>query len=173
VGLLITGHAILTPALMVVVMIAGDFLGMAVTTDNVTPAARPNRWDITRLTVAGVVMGIGELIFCTSLLLVGVYGFRYGLDSLRTLTFVALVFGNQATTYNNRERRRLWDSRPSKWLLLSSAADILIASSLAVLGLGMTPLPLLEVAAILGLAVGFTFLMDLIKVPLFRRLQIC
>jgi H+-transporting ATPase len=172
VGLLVTGHAILTPALMVVVMLTGDFLGMAVTTDNVVPGSRPNRWDITRLSLAGVVMGIGELAFCSSLLLVGIYTFHYGLDALRTLTFVGLVFGNQATTYNNRERRRLWDSRPSKWLLVSSAADILIASSLAALGVGMTRLPLLQIAEMLALAVGFTFLMDLIKVPMFRRLQI-
>jgi H+-transporting ATPase len=172
-GLLLTGHAILTPALMVLVMITGDFLGMAVTTDNVVPAARPNRWDITRLSAAGAVMGLGELVYCTSLLLVGIYAFRYGLDALRTLTFVALVFGNQATTYNNRVRQRLWHSRPSNWLLLSSAADILIASSLAVLGIGMTPLPMLQIAEMLMLAVVFAFLMDLIKVPMFRRLQIC
>ena len=35
-----------------------------------------------------------------------------------------IVFGNQATTYNNRERRRLWSSRPSCWLIASSVADI-------------------------------------------------
>ena len=35
VGLIMTGHAILTPLLMVIVMIAGDFLSMSLTTDNV------------------------------------------------------------------------------------------------------------------------------------------
>jgi H+-transporting ATPase len=34
-GLLITGQAILTPMLMVIIMITGDFLGMSLTTDNV------------------------------------------------------------------------------------------------------------------------------------------
>ena len=38
VGLVMTGHAILTPLLMVLVMITGDFLGMALTTDNVRPS---------------------------------------------------------------------------------------------------------------------------------------
>ena len=37
VGLVMTGHAILTPMLMVIMMITGDFLGMSLTTDNVTP----------------------------------------------------------------------------------------------------------------------------------------
>jgi hypothetical protein len=33
IGLLMTGHAVLTPMLMVIVMITGDFLSMSLTTD--------------------------------------------------------------------------------------------------------------------------------------------
>jgi H+-transporting ATPase len=172
VGLAVTGHAILTPPLMVLVMITGDFLGMAITTDNVRASPRPNAWNIGRLTVAGVVMGIGELAFCSFILMMGVYRFGFSLQSIQTLAFVTLVFGNQATTYNNRERRRLWASRPSYWLLVSSGADILIASTLAIAGIAMTPLSAADVAGVLGVAIVFSLLMDLIKVPLFRRLQI-
>ena len=38
VGLVMTGHAILTPMLMVIIMLTGDFLGMSLTTDNVRPS---------------------------------------------------------------------------------------------------------------------------------------
>jgi H+-transporting ATPase len=172
VGLAVTGHAILTPPLMVIVMITGDFLGMAITTDNVRASPRPNAWHIGRLTTAGVVMGMGELAFCSLIVMIGARLCGFSLQSLQTLAFVTLVFGNQATTYNNRERRRLWASRPSIWLLVSSSADILIASVLAIAGVAMTPLPAPAVAGVLAMAIAFTFLMDLIKVPLFRRLQI-
>ena len=57
VGLIMTGHAILTPLLMVIVMIAGDFLAMSLTTDNVRPSPMPNSWRIGSLTMAGIVMG--------------------------------------------------------------------------------------------------------------------
>jgi H+-transporting ATPase len=43
-GLIMTGHAILTPMLMVIVMITGDFLSMSLTTDNVRPSQKPNAW---------------------------------------------------------------------------------------------------------------------------------
>ena len=172
VGLAVTGHAILTPVLMVIVMITGDFLGMAITTDNVRASPRPNAWNIGRLTLAGVVMGIGELTFCSLVILIGAYRYGFSLQSLQTLAFVTLVFGNQATTYNNRERRRLWASRPSIWLIVSSAADILIASTLAIAGIAMRPLPAADVAGVLGMAIVLALLLDLIKVPLFRRLQI-
>ena len=38
VGLVMTGHAILTPMLMVIIMLTGDLLGMSLTTDNVRPS---------------------------------------------------------------------------------------------------------------------------------------
>jgi len=85
---------------------------------------------------------------------------------------VAIVFGNQATTYTNRERQRLGSSRPSAWLIGSSVADVTIAATLSTCGIGMTPLPILGVGEILVAAAVFAFLADLIKVPVFRRLKI-
>jgi H+-transporting ATPase len=172
VGLIMTGQAVLTPLLMVLIMITGDFLGMALTTDNVRPSPSPNAWKIGNLTIAGVIMGIGELAFCTVILAFGAYRMGLKVDALRTLAFVAIVFGNQATTYTNRERRHLWSSRPSTWLIASSLADLLIASTLAVGGIAMAPLPAWTVAAVLAAAAAFAVTFDFVKVPAFRRLQI-
>jgi H+-transporting ATPase len=172
IGLLMTGHAILTPLLMVLIMITGDFLGMSLTTDNVRPSAAPNGWQIGNLTIAGIIMGVGELLFCTAILAFGTYSMGFTISALQTLAFVVIVFGNQATTYTNRERRHLWSSRPSIWLLVSSGADLLIASTLAIEGIAMTPLPAWVVVCTLAAAVVFAILLDLVKVPVFRRLKI-
>jgi len=172
IGLVMTGHAILSPLLMVLIMITGDFLGMSLTTDNVRPSPAPNAWRIGNLTIAGVTMGLGELAFCVSVLAFGVYRMKFSIEELQTLAFVLIVFGNQATTYTNRERRHLWSSRPSSWLIVSSIADLLIASALAVGGIAMKPLPALMVAETFAAAVAFAFLLDLVKVPVFRRLAI-
>jgi len=171
-GLLITGHAILTPLLMVIIMMIGDFLGLAMTTDNVRPSPMPNAWRIGKLTLAGAIMGIGELGFCTAILLFGAQRLGYGVQSLQTLAFILIVFGNQATTYTNRERRRLWSSRPSGWLLASSAIDILTASVLAIGGIAMAPLPATVVIGVLISAAVFAVFLDFVKVPVLRRLAI-
>src|SRR5208283_3972989 len=172
VGLLMTGHAILTPFLMVLIMIAGDFLGMSLTTDNVRPSPMPNAWQIGNLTIAGAAMGIGELVYCTSILAFGAYRMEFNIDALRTLAFVVIVFGNQATLYTNRERRHLWSSRPSFWLAVSSVADIAIASTLAVGGIAMTPLPALIVAGTLAAAIAFALVLDFVKLLVFARLGV-
>jgi hypothetical protein len=95
-----------------------------------------------------------------------------GIEPLRTLAFVVVVFGNQAMLYAIRERRHLWGTRPSLWLVVSSVADIVITSTLAVGGIAMTPLPPLMVTGTLAAAVVFAFVLDLVKVPVFIRLGI-
>ena len=133
-GLVMTGHAILTPMLMVIIMLTGDLLGMSMTTDNVRPSPTPNAWRIGALTMAGVFMGISELIFCTAVLATAKFRLDFGVEALRTVAFVVIVFGNQATTYTNREHQRIASCRPSRWLVGSSVVDVLIASTLAIFG---------------------------------------
>ncbi|MGD0436521.1 MAG: HAD-IC family P-type ATPase, partial [Bryobacteraceae bacterium] len=129
VGLVMTGHAILTPMLMVIIMLTGDLLGMSLTTDNVRPSPTPNAWRISALTMAGVFMGISELIFCVAVLAIAKFRLGFEIETLQTVAFVAIVFGNQATTYTNRERQRLGSSRPSLPLMGSSVVDLAIAST--------------------------------------------
>ncbi len=172
VGLVMTGHAILTPLLMVILLIAGDFLAMSLTTDNVRPSPAPNAWRIGALTIAGTIMGVCLLAFCAGVMAFGHYTLALGPDALRTLVFVALVFGSQATIYAIRERKHLWDSRPSLWLFASSVADVLIAAVLATGGFAMAPLPAMVVAGTLALAAAFAFVLDAVKVPVFTRLGI-
>src|ERR1700691_289065 len=85
------------------------------------------------------------------------------------LRFIGLVFGSQATIYAIRQRRHMWGSRPSPWLAASSAADILIASILAVGGIAMMPLPVLTIACTLAAAAAFALVLDMVKLPVFAR----
>jgi H+-transporting ATPase len=171
-GLVMTGHAVLTPMLMVIVMITGDFLSMSLTTDRVRPSKMPNSWQIGRITVAGVILGACFLAFSTAILAVGKFGMHFGIDALRTLSAVGIVFGSQATTYVIRGRQHLWGLRPSLILVLSSVADVLIISTLAVCGIAMAPLPLAVVACEFAAAIAFGFVLDLVKIPVFAHLRI-
>ncbi len=172
IGLVMTGHAVLTPMLMVIVMITGDFLAMSFSTDRVRPSGSPNSWAIGRITTAGVTLGICFLGFCTGLLAFGKLELQLGIEGLRTLCVVAVVFGSQATIYALRDRQHLWGLRPSVWLVSSSVVDVLIISTLATLGIAMSPLPIWVVGGEFAAAIVFAVLLDLIKIPVFGRLRI-
>jgi H+-transporting ATPase len=172
VGLLMTGQAVLTPMLMVIVMITGDFLAMSLTTDRVRPSKTPNSWHIGGITIAGVILGTSFLAFSTAILAVGKFELHLNIEALRTLSVVGIVFGSQATTYVVRGRQHLWGLRPSIWLVLSSVADVLIISTLAVYGIAMAPLSLAVVACEFAAAIAFGVVLDVVKIPLFARLSI-
>jgi H+-transporting ATPase len=95
-----------------------------------------------------------------------------GIEALRTLAFVALVFGGQATIYAVRDRRHLWGSPPSLWLAVSSVADVSVASILAIGGIAMTPLSAVVVAGTLAAALIVAFVLAILKMSLIARLAI-
>jgi H+-transporting ATPase len=171
-GLVITGHAILTPTLMVLIMVTGDFLAMSSSTDNVRPSPTPNVWRTRNLMICGVVMGIVDLMFCVGCLVIGRTVLDLNTDALRTLAVVTLVFGGQAVFYVARERRRLWSSRPGRWLVASSIADLLIITVLALTGTMMTALPIEILGGLFLASIGLAFILDAVKTILFRRLKI-
>jgi H+-transporting ATPase len=170
-GLMMTGHAILTPMLMVLSMITSDFLAMSATTDNVEPSPQPNAWRIGSLTIAGIVLGLCDLAFCTGVLATGKFTLGLGVEALQTLTLVTLVCSGQAIFYVVRERRRMWSSRPSLVVILSSIADLTIIPTLAIRGILMTPLAPSIVATIFASAIVLAFVLDFVKVAVFSRLR--
>jgi H+-transporting ATPase len=172
VGLVMTGHAVLTPMLMVVLMVVGDFLAMSLTTDNVKPSPVPNVWRVGTLTIAGVAIGLCLLAFCSGAVAVGVFRLHLGTTAVQTLAFTSVSFGSQATIYAVRERRRLWSLRPSRWLIMSSVGAILISVILAIFGVFMAPLSWTIVGGTFVAALAFGLILNLIKLPLFARLNL-
>lgn len=172
VGLLMTGHAILTPMLMVIVMISGDFLAMSATTDHVRPSAQPNAWHIGRITVGAIVLAVCTAAFCSAILAIG--WFRLGLENrgLRTFAAVTLVCSSQAIFYVVRDRRHLWSSRPGRWVLVSSATDVALISVLAGTGTLMHSLPWKIIGVIIVACILFALLLDSVKALAFGRLRV-
>ena len=157
-GLAMTGHAILTPRLMAILMITGDFLAMSATTDNVHPSTRPNAWHVNNVTLLAVVA-------------LGYFRLSLARPELRTLAAVTLVFVGQATFYAVRDRRRLWSSWPSGWIVVSSAADVLIITVLATQGILMAAVPAWLIGIVLGASVVLTFVLDAVKAAMSKSLQ--
>ncbi len=171
-GLVMTGHSILTPMLMALLLITGDFLTMSLTTDRATPSPAPDSWRVRRITAAAAILGLCGLTFAVGVIATGKHVLGFEIAELRTLAFITLVFAGQATIYVVRERRHMWHSRPGRWLVVSSLLDLGIAGALAVSGTLMAPLSALTIAAVLGGAMVFSVLLDAVKQVTFKCLKI-
>ena len=117
-------------------------------------------------------MGFADLMFCVACLAVGKFALGLNTDALRTMAVVTLVFSGQAVFYVARERQHIWSSRPGRWLIVSSIVDLSIFSVLSSNGVLMAALPLTIVAGLLAAAAAFAFVLDAVKLALFRRLAV-
>lgn len=172
IGLALTGHAIMTPALMVLMLMTNDFLAMSLTTDRASPAPAPSRWRMRNITASALVLGLCKLGFSTAMLALGIFRLGLSAGELQTLAFVTLVFGSQAVLYVVRERRHLWSSKPGVWVLAASAADIAVVSALALSGILMEPLPWRIILSIFATAIGFALILDQIKLLISAKIKI-
>ena len=171
IGLGVTGHAIMTPVLMVLMLVTNDVLSMSLAADRASLAPQPSVWHMRRITAAALLLAVGKLGFSSAMLAVGVWR-RLGPGELQTLTFVTLVLGNQALLYVLRERREMWRSRPSVWVFTASAVDLAIVSTLALSGTLMAPLGWHLLVAVAAAGIGFAVLLDQVKRPILAAFQV-
>ena len=80
-----------------------------------------------------------------------------GHRNLQTLRHYRSGVGNQATMWCTPVG--CWSSPHPRWLVLSSAIDVIIAATLAGCGWLMLPLPLWMLGSVLAVAIAFTFVM--------------
>ncbi len=171
-GLAMTGHAVMTPVLMVLLLVTNDFLSMSLTTDRASPALSPSVWQMPRITAAAVMLATCKLLFSAAILAIGVFDLRLDIAKLQTLAFVTLALGNQAVLYAVRERHHMWTSRPSLWVMASSSVDIGIVTVLALTGLLMEALPWQLLLIVSGAATGLCLVLDQIKLPVTAAFKI-
>ena len=172
IGFLLTWHKPLTPMLMVLILFLNDFLTMSLTTDRMDYSRRPNRWNTRGTLVAAIVLAACKLVFSLGTFLYGYY--RLGLDAphLRTLTFAALILSSQAGVYLLRERGHFWRSRPSGFLLASSAFGLAVTAGLVLTGLLMPAVAPSLLLTMAGAGMLYFASLDWVKVWLFGRLDL-
>jgi H+-transporting ATPase len=172
VGVMLTGVFVVTPLLIVLLLFTNDFVTMAIATDHAEPASRPVRWDVRRLVLVAAALAALVLALSFTVFFVGRDVLQLPLPQLQTLIFLMLVFTGQGNVYLVRTSRHLWQSRPSRWLLLASILDVVAVSVLAIRGVFMAALGPALVAGLLAAVMVYLVLLDLIKVRLFHRLDL-
>ena len=123
-GLIVTGHAVLTPFLQALAMLTNDFVTMARAADRARPSPYPNAWRVRNLMLAAIPLGSFRLLYLLAILSLCWFMLDLSPQQMQTLTFVMLGFAGQGNLYVLRERGRLWHSRPAPVMALASLCDV-------------------------------------------------
>ncbi len=160
-----------TPFDVILLLFANDFVTMSIATDNVSYSRSPEKWDVKSLVGSSMSLAILILVESFAILEIGIL-LGLNVNQIHTFIFDMLVFSGQFTVYMVRSRRRFWDSRPSRWLLTASAADLVAISLISWLGILVTAIPLTDVLLVLLLTFVSMALVDLGKNVIFRHFGI-
>jgi H+-transporting ATPase len=170
VGVMLTRSFVITPLLIVLLLFTNDFVTMSIATDTVSYSQQPDRWHVRWLVLVGLALGSLILLFSFGIFLAGRNWLQLPLPQLQTLVFITLVFTGQGTVYLVRQRQHFWNSRPGKWLVLSSAADIVVVSILASRGILMEAIRPQLVLTVLIVCGCYLAAVDFVKIGLLRKL---
>lgn len=157
-----------TPFDVILLLFANDFATMSIATDNVRFSKKPEKWNVKSLVGSSISLAILIVLESFAILIIGM---MLNLDNnqIHTFIFDMLVFSGQFTIYMVRERGRFWNSRPSRWLLIASIADILFISFISFTGILVTAIPGIDVILVLALTFIFMAAIDLVKNFVFRH----
>ena len=88
---------------------------------------------------------------------------------LDSFIFLGLVYSGHANIFLVREKSRLWNSMPSKPLLITELGGIILATLMAVYGWLIVSVPLNYILYLIIFTLIFTAALDFIKVPLLKK----
>ncbi len=159
----ITRSYILSPLFAVLLLFANDFISISLATDRTGVIARPVHWNVGRLILGSSIFAMAPLlslvlIYSTVHLFTG-----YSFSTLRTVTYVSLVFYGITTLLAIRAWPSGFSVRPSKTLLLAILFSFVFTSTIALSGFLITPLSWPVMMLIIGTAILNFFIIELIK----------
>jgi H+-transporting ATPase len=157
---------------MALLVFANDFVTMTLSTDNVKHTRNPNNWNVRTITLASAGIGIFFILEGWLTILAGRNIFKLTAEGMRSFVLLMLVFTSQFRIYLVRERGHLWASRPGKGVLISTSAAIVAFSFLGVFGGIIQAIGVLPVVFLLAFTGLFTFVVELPKYYIFRKLKL-
>jgi len=164
----VTGKFVVSVFAMLLLTFMTDFAKLALATDHVRPARRPETWNIGGFIVVSVTLGVAMVAEALFALRFGLWRFGLATDdnALYTFSFLLLLYFAVFSVLSARERHAFWSTMPSKALIAALIADALAGTILTRFGLpGLMPLPWSQTLAIFAYAlVSCLVVNDAVKV---------
>jgi H+-transporting ATPase len=168
----VSGKFVISAFAMLLLTFMTDFAKITLATDRMRPSGKPETWNIGGFIAVSVALGLAMVAEALILLWIGWSHFGLAADdnALDTFSFLTLLYFAVFSIVSARERRRFWATAPSAALAAALAAEALIGTALAVVGIpGLVPLPWWQTCAVFGYAmVSCLVLNDALKVAMIR-----
>ena len=162
----------ITPFLLILLLFTNDIANITIATDNVAYSMSPDIWKVKAVMYTMVLLG-GVMIFEMLLLVPLKLALGLTLLQFQTCAFLLLDISNKFGIFNMRTKKLFWRApKPSIALLVGSAAGVVAGLVFAFFGILVPKVGVEPILAVIGISVLFLFIVDFIKVALFKRFKI-
>ena len=152
-----------------------DFPFLTVASDNVDQEQldRPGKWDLKFIRNYMVIFGIHSSLFDVLTFLTLFYILKVKESAFQTGWFIESILTELFILFIIRTHKNFFKSKPGKYLFILSIVGLVIALVLPYLpfasNIGLTPLPFVNIAAMLLIVALYIITADLLKVWFFKK----
>lgn len=156
-------HAyILSPVIAILILLANDFVTIAIATDHTKPLSQPAHWNIPRLISASSLIAVVPLILTIGTYILA-WNYNYPFDTIRTIIYCSLVYLGGSTLLAIHAWPFGWSVLPSRILVAALLFSLTLTSIIAGFGIFISAIPPLFFLLVILSAILNFFLIDLVK----------
>ena len=153
-----------------------DFPYLTIASDNVDPEQldRPGKWDLKFIRNYMVIFGIHSSLFDVITFWVLLYVLKVKESAFQTGWFIESILTELFILFIIRTHKNFFKSMPGKYLFILSIFGLILTLGLPYVpffaeAVGLVPLPMMSLGAMLLIVAGYIFTADLLKVWFFRK----
>jgi H+-transporting ATPase len=160
-----------TAIMIVLLALLNDGAILSIAYDNVRYSDRPEAWNMRLVLGMASVLGFVGPVAAFGLFYVADKTFTLGRPELQTLMYLMLSVAGHLTIFLTRTRGPFWSVRPARILVIAVIGAQAIATTIAVGGILVTPLPWYWALVVWGYAIAWFLLTDRLKLVAYRVLD--
>jgi H+-transporting ATPase len=157
-----------TAIMIVLLAILNDGAILSIAYDNTRYSNKPEVWNMRSVLSVATVLGIVGVIASFGLFYMGETVFHLSRESIQTLMYLKLSVAGHLTVFVTRTRGPFWSIKPARILLLAVIGTQIVATFIAVYGLGMTPIGWKWAAMVWGYALAWFLINDQVKLLAYK-----
>ena len=164
VAIIAIGFFPLTPIQLVLLSVFNDIPILAMATDRVDDAPKPEKWRMKRLLGVSSVLGLVGLVSSSLLLCIFYFYFKLPIAVIQTLLFLKLSVSGHLMVFHARNKGPIFKGTPPSNMLLGAVLFTqLVATCMALFGIFVTAVSFEYILVIWGWTVIFFFITEWAK----------
>jgi H+-transporting ATPase len=157
-----------TAIMIVLLAILNDGAILSIAYDNTHPSNKPEVWRMKTVLGVATSLGVIGVIASFGLFFMAETVFHLDNPTIQTLMYLKLSVAGHLTVFVTRTRGPFWTIKPARILLLAVLGTQIVATLIAVYGLGMTPIGWGMAGIVWGYALAWFMVNDQVKMLAYK-----